>query len=61
MIDEEIVEIRRIRHKISAQFGHDPRKLADYYRALEEKYRESGEFKFAQTENPSKNGKNCHT
>ncbi len=49
MIDEEIAEIRSIRHKISAQFDHDPRKLADYYRTMEEKYRQSGEFKFAKT------------
>jgi len=56
MIDEEIAEIRSIRHKISAQFDHDPRKLADYYRTLEKKCRESGEFKFAQTED-AKNGK----
>lgn len=49
MIDEEIAEIRSIRHKISAQFDHDPRKLADYYRTLEEKYRQSGKFKFAKT------------
>jgi len=58
MIDEEIAEIRRIRHKISAKFGHDPRKLADYYRDLEEKYRKSGKFKFAQTSmDKSKQGK----
>jgi hypothetical protein len=58
MIDEEMAEIRRIRHEISAQFGHDPRKLADYYHDLEEKYRQSGEFKFAQTStDKSKQGK----
>ncbi len=58
MIDEEIAEIRRIRHEMSAKFGHDPRKLADYYHDLEEKYRQSGEFKFAQTStDKSKQGK----
>ncbi len=45
MIEEkEIAEIRQIRHKISAQFDHDPRKVVAYYRTLEKEYRESGEF-----------------
>jgi len=57
MIDEDIAEIREIRHKISAQFGHAPYKLVDYYRAMEKKCRESGEFKFAKTfPEKSKNG-----
>ncbi|HIE00459.1 MAG TPA: hypothetical protein EYP59_09245 [Thiotrichaceae bacterium] len=47
MIDEEIAEIRRIRHQILAKFDHDPRKVIVYYRTLEKEYRESGEFKFA--------------
>jgi len=47
MIDEEIAEIRRYRHQISAQFDHDPRKVVAYYRTLEKEYRESGEFRFA--------------
>ncbi len=49
MIDEEIEEIRRIRHKISAQFDHNPRQVVAYYRTQEKKLRESGEFKFVQT------------
>jgi len=45
MIEEkEMAEIRRIRHQISAQFEHDPRKVVAYYRRLEKEYRESGEF-----------------
>jgi len=45
MIEEkEIAEIRKIRHKISAQFDHDPRKVVAYYRTLEKEYRESVEF-----------------
>ncbi len=44
MIEEkEIAEIRQIRHQISAQFDHDPRKVVAYYRTLEKEYRESGE------------------
>jgi len=42
MIEEkEIAEIRRIRHEISAQFKHDPRKVVAHYRYLEKKYHES--------------------
>ncbi len=54
MIDEEIAEIRRIRHQISAQFDHDPRKVVAYYRTLEKAYRESGEFRFAPISEPEK-------
>ena len=45
MSDYEIDEIRRIRHKISAEHGYDVKKLADYYRQLEEKFKESGKYK----------------
>jgi len=46
MIEEkEIAEIRQIRHQISAQFDHDPRKVVAYYRTLEKEYRESAEFR----------------
>ena len=47
MTDYEIDEIRRIRHAISAENGHDLRKLAEHYRALEKELRESGRLKFA--------------
>jgi hypothetical protein len=30
--------IRDVRHKISAEFDHDPKKLGDHYRELEKKY-----------------------
>lgn len=36
--DPGIAWIREIRHKISAQFGHDPKKLGDHLRELEKKY-----------------------
>ncbi len=31
IIDEEIEKIRAVREKISAAFGHDPRKMVAYY------------------------------
>ncbi len=46
MADYEIDEIRRIRREISARFDHDARKLGEYYRKLDEKYRKSGKYKF---------------
>ena len=46
MADYEIDEIRRIRREISARFNHDVKKLGEYYRELEEKYRKSGKYKF---------------
>ncbi len=50
MIDYEIEEIRRIRRQISAEHGHDLRKIAEHYRNLEKELRESGRFKFADEE-----------
>ena len=47
MSDYEIDEIRRIRHEISARHGHDLQKLADYYRTVEQRLRESGCYRFA--------------
>lgn len=47
MADEEINEVRRIRHEISARFGHDISKLVAHYQGLEKKLRESGKYRFA--------------
>ena len=47
MSDYEIDEIRRIRRQISAEHGHDLRKVAEYYRNVEKKLRESGRYNFA--------------
>ena len=47
MSDYEIDEIRRIRRQISAEHGHDMRKIAEHYRKLEKELRESGRFRFA--------------
>ena len=33
--DEPIERIRRTRHEISAQHGHDPRRLVEYYMELQ--------------------------
>jgi len=47
MSNGEIAEIRRIRHRMSAEFGHDVHKLAAYYRQVGEELEKSGRFRFA--------------
>lgn len=47
MIDDEIRIIRRVRHEISAEFGHDVDRVVDYYRSIEEELKHSGQFRFA--------------
>lgn len=47
MADEEIQEVRAIRHAISEECNHDVRKLAAYLRKVEAEMRASGEFQFA--------------
>ena len=40
-------EVREMRHKISAEFGHDFNWLGAYYQDLQKKMRKSGKYKFA--------------
>ena len=40
-------EVRGMRHKISAEFGHDLNRLVAYYQELENEMRKSGQYKFA--------------
>ena len=49
MADEEINEIRRIRHEISARFGHDISKLVSHYQELEKELRKANEYEFIDT------------
>jgi hypothetical protein len=44
--DPAIDEIREIRRKISAEFGHDPRRLMQHYMEMEAEMRKSGKYKF---------------
>ena len=41
------VHRRRVRHEISAEFGHDVDRVVDYYRSVEEELKHSGRFRFA--------------
>lgn len=36
--DSALDRIREVRHKISAQFGHDTRRLIDHYIEMQKKY-----------------------
>ncbi|MCP4549548.1 MAG: hypothetical protein GY835_24085 [bacterium] len=47
MTDEGINEVRRIRHQISEECGHDVDRLVSFYQKMEEDLRASGEFRFA--------------
>ena len=55
MANHELDEIHRIRREISKRFNHDARKLGEYYRELDRKYRKSGKYKFVDP--PSKKPK----
>lgn len=41
MAEDELLEIRRIRHEISARYGHDVDRYVDHLQELQERFRES--------------------
>jgi hypothetical protein len=44
--DPLIDEIRQIRHEISAEFDHDPKKMYAYYKQVEKELKASGQYTF---------------
>jgi hypothetical protein len=38
--DPAITRIHEVRHRISKQFGHDPKKLGEHYMRLQAQYRD---------------------
>ena len=46
-ISEVVKEVREIRHKISAECGHDLERLIAYHQEIEKELRKSGKYKFA--------------
>jgi hypothetical protein len=38
--DPAITRIHEVRHRISKQFDHDPKKLVEYYMRLQARYRD---------------------
>jgi hypothetical protein len=51
--DPTIKRIRDVRHKISAQFGHDPKKLVDHYIELQKQYEDRLEKPIKRKSEPS--------
>jgi predicted SprT family Zn-dependent metalloprotease len=47
-LDPAIDEVREIRRKISAEFGHDPRRLMAHYVEYEQQLRRAGKYHFAE-------------
>ena len=45
--DPAIDEIREVRRKISAEFGHDPRRLMAHYAEYEKQLKREGKHPFA--------------
>ncbi|GAP99075.1 hypothetical protein [Leptolyngbya sp. NIES-2104] len=48
--DEAITQIRKVRHMISEEHGHEPQKLVDYYIELQKSYPDFKSFKDQSTE-----------
>jgi hypothetical protein len=44
--DPAIDEIREVRRKISAEFGHDPRRLMTHYAEYEKQLKSEGKYRF---------------
>ncbi len=47
MVDDEITEIRQVRHKISERYGHDVKRLVAHYQELQKELEASGKYKLA--------------
>jgi hypothetical protein len=46
--DPAIDEVREVRRKISAEFGHDPRRLMAHYVEYEKQLKREGKYRFAE-------------
>jgi hypothetical protein len=44
--DPIVTEVRRARHEISAEHGHDTRRLGEHYIKMQEKMKKSGKYRF---------------
>lgn len=52
--DPVIDEIRRVRHQISAECGHDSKRLVQHYMELDKKLRKSGKYRFVSKPRPKR-------
>jgi len=48
--DPMVADVRKARHQISAECGHDSKRLVAYYMEMEKKARQSGEYVFLDEE-----------
>jgi hypothetical protein len=53
--ESTLERIRRVRHEISAEFGHDPYKLVEHYMRLQERYRD----RLVATPEPERSGQSA--
>jgi hypothetical protein len=64
MRDEEIIAVRKARHDISAECGHDVHKVAAYCRAVGEQLRQARRIRLNRAEMPGSNEdrtrRTCH-
>ncbi len=51
--DPLIDEIRQVRHEISAEFDHDPKKMYAYYKQVEKELKASNQYTFLEEDNTS--------
>ncbi len=49
MKDPGVEEVRKARHEISEECGHELHRVVEYYRKVEEELRQSGRFRFEET------------
>lgn len=52
--DPVIDEVRRVRHQISAECGHDAKRMVDYYMKLEKEMRKTGKYRFVGKPHPKR-------
>ncbi|MCY4403062.1 MAG: hypothetical protein OXD54_10830 [Candidatus Poribacteria bacterium] len=53
--NEVVKEVREIRYKISENCGHDLYRLLAHYQEVGRRLRETGKYKFAETQPPIQN------
>ena len=47
-VNEVVKEVREMRNRLSAEFGHDRSRLYAHYQEVEKQLRTSGKYKFAE-------------
>jgi len=52
MSDYEVDEVRRVRHQVSEENGHDLQRVAEYYRRVEQELRAGMRLRFADEHDP---------